>query len=282
MTGLQFLYETAPGRCLLKPLVSRPVSQLCGRALETRASKALIPLFIRKAGIQTEECDLSEIRCFNDFFCRPLLPGKRELALDPETLMAPCDGLLTAVPIREGLVLPVKQSRYSLARLLGDRALAAEFEGGTALVFRLCVNHYHRYCYFDSGNKSANRFLPGVFHTVRPVALAQTPVFAENCREYTVLETASFGKAVQMEVGAMLVGKIVNDHPGPGEVHRGREKGHFAYGGSTIIVLLRKDAAVLRRDLLRASVFGAETPVRMGEAIGTRNKLRKEDETCSL
>lgn len=270
MKTLRFLYETVPGRLLLRPLVSRPVSRLCGRFLDTEASRALIPLFVRKAGIDTGDFDLSRVRCFNDFFCRPLKPGRREIDRNPDGLIAPCDGLLTVLPIRQGLVLPVKQSRFTLERLLGDKALAGEFEGGTALVFRLCVQHYHRYCYFDGGKKGENVFLPGVLHTVRPVALAQTPVFAENCREYTVLETDSFGKAVQMEVGAMLVGKIVNDQPGPGPVRRGEEKGRFVYGGSTVIVLLQKDAAALRPGILRASAIGAESPVSMGEIIGTR------------
>ena len=267
--GLSFLYETVPGRVLLKPLVSRPLSQVCGKLLDTRASRCLIKPFVRSAGIDTGEYDLSRIRCFNDFFCRPLKPGRRPLDPAPEALIAPCDGLLTVVPVEGDTVLPVKQSRYSLERLLGDRALAEEFRGGICLVYRLCVQHYHRYVYFDSGKKDRNVFLPGVLHTVRPVALAQDPVFCENCREYTVLNTEHFGRAVQMEVGAMLVGKIVNEHPEPRPVTRGEEKGHFAYGGSTILVLLGRDAAELRSDLLRAAQFGAEIPVRLGERVGT-------------
>ena len=268
MDGLTFLYETVPGRILLRPLISPPVSKVCGRFMDTRFSKILIAPFARRNGIRTEEFDLSEVRCFNDFFCRPLKPGRRPVSGEGQALIAPCDGLLTAVPIREGLILPVKQTRCSIGRLLGDEKLAGEWEGGLCLVFRLCVQHYHRYCYFDSGRKSRNCFLPGLFHTVRPVALQNTPVYTENCREYTVLDTENFGRAVQMEVGAMLVGKIVNDHPEERLVSRGEEKGHFAYGGSTVLVLLKKDAAVLREDIVSASAEGKETPVRMGEVIG--------------
>ena len=269
MEALEFLYGTVPGRVLLRPLLARPLSMAAGRFLETRLSKSLIRPFVRQNGIDTRDYDLSGITCFNDFFCRPLKPGRRPIDRDPAALIAPCDGLLTAVPIEGDTVLPVKQSRYSLQRLLGDPALAAEFSGGVCLVYRLCVEHYHRYCYFESGRKSENRFLPGLLHTVRPVALADVPVFAENCRDYTVLETERFGRAVQMEVGALLVGKIVNDHPWPRAVTRGEEKGHFAFGGSTILVLLQKDRAVLREDLLRLSERGEELPVRMGERVGS-------------
>ena len=269
MGSLEFLYGTAAGRLVLRPLVSRPVSRLCGRFLDTGLSRPLIRPFIRHTGIDTADYDLSAVRCFNDFFCRPLKRGRRTIDRDPDALIAPCDGLLTAVEIRGDTVLPVKQSRYSLERLLDDRALAAEFQGGTCLVYRLCVEHYHRYSYFDSGRKGENVFLPGILHTVRPIALEGNPVFTENCREYTVVDTEHFGRAVQMEVGAMLVGKIVNDHPWPRTVTRGEEKGHFEYGGSTIIVLLKKSAALLRPDLIALSARGEELPVKLGERIGS-------------
>ena len=271
---LPFLYQTAAGRLLLRPLVSRPVSALCGKLLDTRFSRILIGPFARRNSIRTEEYDLSGVRTFNDFFCRPLKSGRRNFPDDPQALAAPCDGLLTAVPIFDGAVFPVKQSRFTLAQLLRDDALAEELKGGICLIFRLCVQHYHRYCYFDGGKKAPDRTIPGIYHTVRPIALENTSVFIENSRSLTVLDTEAFGRAVQAEVGAMLVGRIVNNRPEAGTVLRGEEKGHFAFGGSTIPVLLKKDVAVLRQDILRASAGGIETPVVMGEEIGRALKSR--------
>lgn len=269
MDSLGFLYGTALGRALLRPLVCRPLSRAAGRFLETGLSKCLIAPFVRSSGIELEDYDLRDVFCFNDFFCRPLKPGRRPVDPDPAALIAPCDGLLTVLCAEGDTVLPVKQSRFSLARLLGDETLAESFRGGLCLIFRLCVDHYHRYCYFETGVKGENVFLPGRLHTVRPVALADVPVFTENCREYTLIETESFGPAVQMEVGALLVGKIVNEHPWPRTVARGEEKGHFAFGGSTVILLLRRDAAELSPALLEASARGEEVPVRLGQRIGT-------------
>ena len=128
-------------------------------------------------------------------------------------------------------------------------------------------NHYHRYCYMDSGSKGENRFIPGELHTVRPVALETLPVFVRNCREYTCMNTDHFGTAVQIEVGAMLVGKIKNHH-GAATFRRGQEKGMFLYGGSTIVLLLEKNRVQLREDILTASKKGEETPVQMGETLG--------------
>lgn len=265
--GLRLLYRTAPGRLALKLLAGRGVSRLCGRFLDSPLSRPLIAPFVRKHHIRLEDYQPQEYRDFNAFFTRPIRPELRPFPQDPAALTAPCDGLLSVYPIVDGVVVPVKQSAYTIERLLDGDPVAAAYRGGLCLVFRLCVDHYHRYCYLDSGKKGENRFIPGRLHTVRPIALAAYPVFTENCREYTVLETEHFGPVVQVEVGAMLVGKIVNHH-GAGPIVRGQEKGFFQYGGSTIVVLLPPDRAELSPALLRRAQDGEEIPVRMGQSLG--------------
>ncbi len=104
---------------------------------------------------------------------------------------------------------------------------------------------------------------------MRPVALAARPVFTENSRNYCLIRTAGAGTVLQMEVGAMLVGRICNEQPQAAYVSRGEEKGHFAYGGSTVIVLLQKGRAQIDQKILASSADGAETPVVMGQKIGT-------------
>ena len=76
----------------------------------------------------------------------------------------------------------------------------------------------------------------------------------------------NFGKVVQMEVGAMLVGKISN-HDEACTFRRGQEKGMFLYGGSTILVLLRKDCVHITQKFFRATEQNKEIPVKMGEII---------------
>ena len=267
--GLKFLYGTALGRALLRPLTSRGLSRFAGCFMDSRLSKPLIRPFLKKNHIDLGEYLPEDYGCFNDCFTRRIRPELRPVDRDPDALIAPCDGLLSVWSIGEDTVLPIKQSRYTVSGLLQNKELAGRFFGGQCLVFRLCVENYHRYCYFDSGTKGENIFIPGRLHTVRPVALAQVPVFTENCREYTVLQTAHFGTAVQVEVGAMLVGKIEN-RDGAGPFTRGGEKGRFLYGGSTVVLLLQKDAAHLDDRFLRAR--GKELPVKMGERIGTASQ----------
>lgn len=348
---LKFLYETAFGRLILKGLTAPGLSQAVGHFLDTKLSCIFIKPFVRNNGINLDDYYSDNFTCFNDCFCRRVKEDRRPVDMDSSVLVAPCDGLLSAYEISDGLVVPVKQSRYSIADLLGGgldapeasgaadssensgaadvsegskvadssegskvadsseaaRRLAAEFDGGLCLVFRLCVDNYHRYHYFDDGSKGRNVFIPGRLHTVRPIALRNLPAFVENSREYTVMDTVNFGRAIQMEVGAMLVGKIANNHE-EHEFKRGEEKGCFLYGGSTVILLLKRnpdssatsagsgsgansgseansssganssseansspDATIhLDEPFLANTLAGIETPVKMGQRIGVK------------
>ena len=266
--ALRFLYEKKAGRGLLKLAASRPVSVMAGRFMDSPLSKPLIKPFARKNGIDMADYLPVEYGCFNAFFCRPIRKNLRPIPDEAASFMAPCDGLLSAYRITDGLVLPIKQSRYTVADLLGNDPAAADFRDGVCLVFRLCVQHYHRYAFADNGVIRAKRFLPGELHTVRPIALSALPVFTRNCREYTVMDTENFGRLAQIEVGAMLVGRVEN-YKGTGVTfRRGEEKGRFLYGGSTVVVLLEKDRVQLDEAMFENTAQGLETPVQLGEVLG--------------
>ena len=128
------------------------------------------------------------------------------------------------------------------------------------------------YQYFEEGDKGTTRFIRGRLHTVRPIALEQVPVFTENCRACTEIVTERFGTLTQIEVGAMLVGRICNLHSGECHVLRGEEKGCFQYGGSTVMLLVERDAIAAPEALLDATANGVETPVRIGEAVAIGDK----------
>ena len=268
---LGWLYETVPGRACLSVLTAPWLSKAAGALLDTGFSRILIDPFVKNCGVDLSECRIKETRgysSFNDFFTRRLIPGSRPVDPEPAALTAPCDGALSVYRAQGNAVIPVKQSRYTLAGLLRNSALAKEFENGYVMVYRLAVHNYHRYAFAEGGRVSPSVPIPGVLHTVRPVALHALPVFQENSREYTVIDTKSLGRIVQMEVGAMLVGKIENRR-GIVSAARGQEKGRFLYGGSTVIVLIGPDKVQIRPDILKASREGRETPVRLGEKVGT-------------
>ncbi len=269
---LRFLYRTAPGRMLLKLLIQPKVSEAAGYYLSSRASKWLVPYYIRKNDIDMKGVEIPSggFASFNDFFTR-----KRITALPKRAegeLLSPCDGWLSRVKIRDTTVLMIKATRFSLRDLLGDAKLAEQFRDGEALIFRLTPADYHRYCYAVDGQILSEKKIAGKLHCVRPIALRGIPVFAQNSREYQVIRTEQFGTVVQMEIGALLVGKIKNHDRmqklnSVQNVQSGVEKGYFEFGGSTIILLFQKDAIRLCESRgNRKNTYG-ERKVRSGECI---------------
>ena len=261
------LYGSAIGRALLKPLVSPVVSRAAGWFLSTRLSKVFIKPFIKSNGIDMSQFEDVPYRSYNEFFSRKIRTEARPICMDPAALIAPCDSKLTALPITAESIFTLKHTPYTVASLLRSETLAKNYQGGYALIFRLTVDDYHRYCYIADGRKDDNVRIPGVLHTVNPVANDYYPIYKENAREHSILHTKAFGDVLMMEVGALLVGKIVNHHRAA-SVQRGQEKGYFQFGGSTVILLLEKDSACIDADILANTREGLETVVRMGEKIG--------------
>ncbi|MEA4920524.1 MAG: phosphatidylserine decarboxylase [Clostridiaceae bacterium] len=258
------------------PLVSAKwLTDLGGTFLESSLSKSMIPRRIKQWGLDMSEYPQKEYKSFNDFFTRKILPQKRTgVDSSPaDALISPCDSRLTVYQISEGLTFDIKGGHYSTISLLKNKPLAQEFAGGLCLVFRLSVDDYHRYCYFDDGIKGENFRINGRYYTVQPLALPSVDFFKENTREYTVMETLHFGKAVQAEIGATFVGRINNLH-GRHTFKRGEEKGMFEFGGSTIVLLLKKGSAAIDGDILENSALGMETKVLMGEAVGQALSIR--------
>jgi phosphatidylserine decarboxylase len=256
----------------LKLLTRRGVSRAVGAFMDSPASRRIIKPFVHKTNIEMGDFEDRKFLSYNDFFTRRLRPGARTLDTNAGSLIAPCDAKLSAYQIGNGSSFKIKGSYYTVSDLLSGDNIAKEFAGGVCLIFRLTVDDYHRYCYFDNSKQFSTTFIKGELHTVKPIALEKYNIYKRNCREYTVLETENFGKAVQVEVGAMMVGRIVN-RKGNISVRRGQEKGKFEFGGSTIVVLLKKDAAKIDAEIIENTKNGLETVVKIGEKIGVKAGL---------
>jgi len=264
---LALLYQTKPGRILLTQLVKPWVSLVAGICLNLPISSWLIAPFIKKNSIDLSDYEDQKYCSYNDFFTRKIKQNRRKIDDQPEHLIAPCDSKLSVYSISNDARFMIKDTLYSMESLLRSKKLATNYEGGMLLVFRLTVDDYHRFCYMDNGTKTKNYHIPGVFHTVNPLANDVVPIYKENTREFSLLKSENYGNVLMMEVGALLVGKIVNYHE-EAKVIRGEEKGRFEFGGSTIIICLEKGSAVIDKDILDNSSNGIETVVKMGEKIG--------------
>lgn len=266
--SLKFLYHTRFGSLVLRLITRRQISRLAGKFLDSRLSRGRIRKYIKKHNVPMENFIEEKYPSFNAFFTRRIKPGLRPFDLTPEAFISPCDAKLSLYKIGEGTRFAVKGFTYTVETLLKNSELAKRFEGGYCFVLRLAVEDYHRYFYLDDGTQEKSVFIKGRLHTVQPAALERRRVFTENCREYTVLHTEHFGTVVQVEVGALFVGRIVNNHREEYAFKRGKEKGKFEFGGSTIIVLTEKGQVVPDEEFLVNTAADEETFVKCGERIG--------------
>lgn len=267
--SLSFLYKTTFGRFCLKLLVKPNTSKLAGKYMNTKLSTIHIKRFVKKNNIDLSEYEARKFKSYNDFFTRKILEGKRIVDMDKNAFIAPCDSKLSAFKIDNSSTFKIKDSYYTICDLLGENEIYKNYTDGLCLIFRLATNDYHRYCYVDNGTKEKNTYIPGEFHTVQPIALDKYNIYKRNAREYTLLHTNSFDDIVQVEVGAMMIGKIKNHHM-EHTFKKGEEKGYFEFGGSTIVLLIKKNVISLDNEIIENTKLGLETIVKYGEKIGEK------------
>ena len=270
---LKFLYNTFIGRLILKFLITKPISNLAGLFMNSPLSKFMIKRFIDKNDINMFEYDDRKYKSYNDFFTRKVISYKRPINASKDVLISPCDSKLIAYKITDDLTIGIK-NRYNCINSLVDKEILEDYKGGNALVFRLSTDNYHRYCYIDSGSKGKNNKIKGVLHTVQPISLNKYNFYNTNSREWTILNTNNFGKVIQVEIGALCIGKIKNEH----ETYiykKGEEKGYFEFGGSTIVLLFKKNTIKLDDDIYKNSQENIETIVKYGERIGKAKFLTR-------
>lgn len=265
-SGLRFAYGTSVGRWLLTLTAIRPwFSEANAVARRSPLSARSIPAFVEAHAIDLSEFEERHFRSFADFFTRSFRDGVRPVPVE-DVLFSPAESRVTCVGIDDATRVLIKGHSYGVDELLDDAETARLFVGGQCLVFRLAVQDCHRYSYVDDGVTVSSRRIAGVLHTVS-AASARYRIYRENKRTWDLLRTEHFGDMIQMEVGAMLVGRI-RSH-GKSTFSRGEEKGWFELGGSTVVLLIKKSVVTIDDDIVEWSRRGTEVRVRLHEQVGT-------------
>ena len=245
----------------------------------------LIDTVTRKFGVDLSEAAEPDPRAypsFNAFFTRALKPGARIADPDPSALLMPADGHISQCgDIVDGRIFQAKGQSYTAAELLGDAEAARPFADGLFATVYLSPRDYHRVHMPWTGTLRETVHVPGRLFSVGTAAVADVPrLFARNERLVCHFDT-EFGPMASVMVGALLVSGVETvwsgveipayadrisrkDYRGKGIVlERFAEMALFNYG-STVIVLLPKDAAMLDPSLK------AEMPVRLGQRLAMR------------
>jgi phosphatidylserine decarboxylase len=267
--SLHWLYGSRAGRALTDRVLVRPaVNAVYGLWQRGPWTRKNIAEFVDALGIDPAEAEL-ELDAYPSlgaFFARRLRPGARPIDTTAEHLIAPCDGRLLAFRGGADDVFPIKGQRVSLLELVGDARRAEAYRGGDVLVYRLAPADYHRFHFPEAGGASEPIAVGKLLHSVHPIALAGGAPSFSNRRMVTTLTTERFGELLLIEIGALLVGRIVQTYR-PGPVARGEEKGTFEFGGSTVVVVAKAGAIAIDDDLVDTTREGLETFVKMGTRV---------------
>lgn len=270
---MDLCYKSGPGRWFTGlVLARRPVSALYGYFQKRPRSRKNIQGFLDQYDI-----DLTRVitppggfKSFNDFFTRRLKPGQRPIDPDLRRFISPADCRLQVFNLEATNCIKVKGMNVSLAGLLESAGKLPSWQGGTVLVFRLAPSDYHRFGHVAEGVQGAIHSIKGNFHSVNPLAMQHKPdILMTNFRQWCFVQSPQWGTLIQIEVGAMMVGSIVQHLPEGGPCSRGQEKGYFQFGGSTVVVVLEPGRIEVDEDIQRHSYQGIETLVRYGEAVGS-------------
>jgi phosphatidylserine decarboxylase len=270
---LRWTYGTALGRFALWLLVKRALaSRYYGWRMSWRASANRILPFIVDYNLDVDEFAKKPyaFKTFNEFFYRALKAGARPIAPGDRVAVLPADGRHLAFQTydaTEGFY--AKGQRFDLAAFLGDPALATEFGGGALLISRLCPVDYHRFHFPVSGTPGEPRLINGWLYSVSPIALRRNLAYLwENKRTVTLVESPVFGRVAMVEVGATMVGSILQTFVPGRAVAKGEEKGLFKFGGSCVVTIFQRGRIRFDADLLRSSTDGLEVYARMGDRLG--------------
>lgn len=271
---LKFAYGNPFGKLTLWAAVRRAwFSKWYGWRMRRPASAKKVRPFVDGYGLDPEEMvtPLRRFEHFDAFFVRKLRPGKRPVDVDPAALTFPADGRHLAInDLSECDGLWAKGQKFDLPRLLGDPGRAERYEGGAALVSRLCPVDYHRFHFPCAGDAGAPELINGFLYSVNPIALrGKVSYLWENKRVLTEIDTVDLGRVTMLEIGATCVGGIVQTY-NPGEVEKGAEKGYFHFGGSMTMLLFERGQVRFDDDLLEHGGQGREVYARMGERCGVR------------
>ena len=269
---LDWLYHNPIGEATLWTIAKRKiVTSLYGDQMEKPASADKIAPFIEEYDVDITIAQKQNFKSFNDFFIRQLKPEARPIVSDSLAVASPADGKILAYENVSSSDFYIKGFRFNVDSFLDNTELAQKYKDGSMIVFRLAPPDYHRYHFPVSGmTSSSNIKIDGDYYSVNPLALRKkAEIFWLNKREYGVIQTPVFGDVVMVEVGATMVGSMIQTYSGT-TVKKGQEKGYFKFGGSTVVLLFEKDQIKIDADLLTNTANGLETTIKMGKQIAVK------------
>lgn len=268
---LNWLYNNPLGELSLEILVKKKLlSEWYGKRMDSPESSEKIIPFVEEYGVDLSIAQNPKYTTFNEFFYRKLKPSARPITIDSNILISPADGKVLAYKNISDQDFIVKGYRFNLDKYLSEKKLSEQFRNGSLIIIRLCPTDYHRFHFPLSGIVKNKMPLDGDYYSVSPIALRKKiAALCMNKRTHTILDNKQFGDVIISEVGATMVGSIIQTYTNI-IVKKGQEKGYFKFGGSTVILIFQKGKLIIDDDLIENTKNGLETTIQMGAQIGIK------------
>lgn len=272
--GLKFVLEE-PGLSWTNYFVEER-----GKFMDSPASAKIISQWMADSSIPNDDFVLpvEGFHSFNEFFIRDLKPGVRPVdgVSDNSVLVSPADGIINMInnDLQLNTAIPTKgKMTLSLNNLLDNSGYAEKFVGGTALAVFLMPDNYHHFhapvsgIVVASNERVGDRLfgMPDILDMINNGNVAYNKDYSvfENFKHgYFIIKTEANGYIAMIPIGLQTVGSVVFEEDfkkiAPGSeasVYKGQKMGHFAYGGSTVLLLFEKDRL-------------SSLSVRQGQSIG--------------
>ncbi len=267
---LVWLYDNPVGELTLHAFVKRKfISSFYGYLMDRPSSAGRIAPFVKTYNIDLSIAQKQHFATFNDFFIRKLKKSARVIDMDSDVVVSPADGKVLAYGNISNQNFIVKGYKFNVKSFLKNEKLAEKYKDGSLLVFRLCPTDYHRFHFPVSGQLNNPVKIKGDYYSVSPIALRKMiGILCQNKREYVTITTKTFGDVIMAEIGATMVGCIVQTYPG-NTAWKGQEKGYFKFGGSSIVLIFEKGKIKIDEDLLENTKNNYETSILTGEHVAT-------------
>ncbi|WP_420320374.1 phosphatidylserine decarboxylase [Flagellimonas sp.] len=238
-----------------------------GKFMDSPESAKGINKWLEDKSIKHEDflMPLEGFNSFNEFFTRELKPGAREVDAinDNSILVSPADGVVNMInnDLKMETQIPTKgRMTLNLNALLADSKYAKKFVGGTAMAVFLKPDNYHHYHAPISGKvveaneDVGNRLfgmpdIPDIINNGNIAYNKDYSVFEHFRHGYLVIKTEQHGYVAMIPIGLQTIGSVVFEEQfklvedaHPEKIYKGQKVGHFAYGGSTVLLIFQKGA----------------------------------------
>jgi len=190
-------------------------------------------------------------KSFNEFFTRKLKKGEREISgmNNNEIIDSPNDGTMQIMipALKNNSILKAKGDQLNIREIFNGNPIADKFIGGPVILTGLGIYNYHHYHAPVSGKVVAANTFSGLYDPDNSPDMYQ--ITYKHRRGIYIFQNPCVGYVGMVPIGFWMVGSVNLNKKIGDYVTKGEDVGHFAYGGSAILLFFEPNKISLIKEL---------------------------------